>query len=135
MLETKQCARGPPTMVHCLGKNAVGNQMNFESFLTVSISTVSLMNIRYYWYHLSVSKLLRMTNQSLFDGLVSCQNHHLLGSKVDCEHRSIRLGKLGPGMHSYDVIMVTTGSYQTGYYQVKLCVSVQDNYCNCNCTP
>ena len=47
-----------------------------------------------YGTDLSVSKLLSMVDQSLFDCLGSCQDHHLLRSKVDCEHWSILLGEL-----------------------------------------
>ena len=47
-----------------------------------------------YGSDLSVSKLLSMVDQSLFDCPVSCQDHHLLRSKVDCEHWSIFFGQL-----------------------------------------
>lgn len=47
-----------------------------------------------YGSDLSVSKLFSMVNQSLFDCPVSCQDHHLLKSKVDCEHWSICFGQL-----------------------------------------
>lgn len=35
-----------------------------------------------------------MVDQSLFDCPVSCQDYHLLKSKVDCEHWSIFFGQL-----------------------------------------
>lgn len=47
-----------------------------------------------YGSDLSVSKLLSMVDQSLFDCPVSCQDHHLLQSQVDCKHWSIFFGQL-----------------------------------------
>lgn len=50
---------------------------------------MSFVEIIEYGSDLSVSKLLSMIDQSLFDCPVSCQDHQLLKSKVDCEHWSI----------------------------------------------
>ena len=55
---------------------------------------MSLIKIIEYRSDLSVSKLLSIVDQSLFDRLVSCQDHYLLMSKVDCEHWSIFFGQL-----------------------------------------
>lgn len=56
--------------------------------------TMSLVEIIEYGSNLPVSKLFSMVDQSLFDCPVSCQHHHLLQSKVDCEHWSIFSGQL-----------------------------------------
>ena len=55
---------------------------------------MSLVEIIEYGSNLPVSKLFSMVDQSLFDCPVSCQHHHLLQSKVDCEHWSISFGQL-----------------------------------------
>ena len=55
---------------------------------------MSFTPVKEYRSDLSVSKLLSIVDQSLFDCLVSCQDHYFLMSKVDCEHWSIFLGQL-----------------------------------------
>lgn len=55
---------------------------------------MSFVEIIKYGSDLSVAKLFSMVDQSLLDCPVSCQDHHLLKSKVDCEHRSILFGQL-----------------------------------------
>ena len=60
-----------------------------EMFLTMSLG-----EIIEYGSNLPVSKLFSMVDQSLFDCPVSCQHHHLLQSKVDCENWSIFSGQL-----------------------------------------
>lgn len=53
---------------------------------------MSFVEIMEYGSDLSVSKLFSTVDQSLFDCPVSCQDYHLLKSKVDCEHWSIFFG-------------------------------------------
>lgn len=65
-----------------------------------------------YGSDVSVSKLLSMVDQSLFDCLVSCQHNHLLESEVDREHWSIFLGQL------------------KRWRQVKVRLTVLDKKCN-----
>lgn len=55
---------------------------------------MSFVEIMEYGSDLSVAKLFSTVDQSLFDCPVSCQDYHLLKSKVDCEHWSIFFGQL-----------------------------------------
>lgn len=56
--------------------------------------TVPFIEIIEQWGDVSVSKLVRVVHQGLFDRPVSCQHQHFLGPQVDGEHRPIRFGQL-----------------------------------------
>ena len=76
------------------------------------------------WANLSVSKLLCMVHQSLFHRLVSCQNNHLLGSKMDGEHCPISLGQLGVKRGKLVHDHYTFECYLKHYFRITICYGI-----------
>lgn len=71
------------------------SQQTFNvSLISVILFTIFLVQIIENWGYISVSKLIGLVHQSLFDGPVTCQNHHLLWSKEDLKNWSICFVKL-----------------------------------------
>lgn len=75
------------------GERALEEFLKVQGFLMKI--TVPFAEIMEQWGDVSVSKLVGVVQQGLFDRPVSCQHQHFLGPQVDCEHRPIRFGQLG----------------------------------------